>query len=186
MSMARGLFYLRLAQHAADRAIAPARDHEATPQDRAMMQRALQLAREAAAIGEVPVGAVVYRGDEVVGEGFNRREVDQDPSAHAEHIAMLEASRRLGSWRLDGCTLVVTLEPCAMCAGLIVNARVPRVVYGASDPKAGFAGSLGNLLADERLNHRVRPIAGVAGQESRDLLKRFFADLRKDRRKRKR
>jgi tRNA(adenine34) deaminase len=182
MSMGRGLFYLRLAQRAAARAIAPAQDHEATALDRAMMQRALDLAREAGAMGEVPVGAVVYRGDEIVGEGFNRREVDQDPSAHAEHIAMLDASRRLGSWRLDGCSLAVTLEPCAMCAGLIVNARVPRVVYGARDPKAGFAGSLGNLLVDERLNHRVRPIAGVLERESSELLKRFFAELRKRRR----
>jgi tRNA(adenine34) deaminase len=180
--MAGGLFYLRLAQRARARALAPLRDHEATPIDRWMMQRALELARHAAAMGEVPVGAVVYRGEEIVGEGFNRREVDQDPSAHAEHIAMLEASRRLGSWRLDGCALAVTLEPCAMCAGLIVNARVARVVYGASDPKAGFAGSLGNLLVDERLNHRVRPIAGVCEVEASGLLKRFFAELRNRRR----
>ncbi len=152
-----------------------------------MMRRALKLAAQAALIGEVPVGAVVYgvdfKGDaQILGEGFNRREIDQDPSAHAEYIAILKAAKALGSWRLEGCTLVMTLEPCAMCAGLIVNARIPRVVYGAKDPKGGFAGSLGNLLVDARLNHRVHLIAGVAEQECSDVLKRFFADLRKQKR----
>src|SRR3954462_901786 len=125
-------------------------------QDLAMMRRALELARTAAGCGEVPVGAVVYRTatGEVLGEGANRRECDKDPSAHAEHIAIVAASRGLKAWRLNECTLAVTLEPCPMCAGLIVNARVGRVLYGASDPKAGAMGSLMRLTEDARLNHR--------------------------------
>ena len=149
--------------------------------DVAMMRRALDLARQASAIGEVPVGAMVYRTatGEVVGEGYNRREIDKDPSAHAEHIAMVQACKKLGDWRLNDCTLVVTLEPCAMCAGLIVNARVGRVVYGASDPKAGAAGSLRRLTEDTRLNHRVTPIAGVLAEECGQVLREFFKDLRR-------
>jgi len=144
------------------------------------MQRALALAAQAAAIGEVPVGAVVYvtATGEVIGEGFNRRETDHDPSAHAEHIAMVRACRARGDWRLNDCTLVVTLEPCAMCAGLIVNARVGRLVYGAADPKAGAAGSLMRLTEDPRLNHRVTPIAGVMAEECGQLLRDFFRKLR--------
>jgi tRNA(Arg) A34 adenosine deaminase TadA len=149
--------------------------------DEQMMRRALELARDAAACGEVPVGAVVYRTatGEVLGEGHNRRETDKDPSAHAEHIAMVRASATLNDWRLNECTLVVTLEPCAMCAGLIVNARVGRVVYGATDPKAGAMGSLMNLTEDARLNHRVTPIRGVLAEECGAVLKEFFRGLRK-------
>ncbi len=145
------------------------------------MKHALKLARQAAIKGEVPVGAVVYRTADgmVLGESGNTRECAQDPAGHAEFSALVGAAKALGSWRLDGCTLVVTLEPCAMCAGLIVNARVGRVVFGAMDPKAGFVGSLGNLLMDERLNHRVQAIAGVCGDECGLLLSMFFADLRK-------
>jgi tRNA(Arg) A34 adenosine deaminase TadA len=149
--------------------------------DRAMMRRALDLARQAASCGEVPVGAVVYRTatGEVLGEGSNRRECDKDPSAHAEHIAIVAASRAIKDWRLNECTLAVTLEPCPMCAGLIVNARVGRVLYGASDPKAGAMGSLMRLTEDARLNHRVTPIAGVLAGEAAGLLKDFFKSLRK-------
>jgi tRNA(adenine34) deaminase len=145
------------------------------------MRRALDLARQAAALGEVPVGAVVYNTatGEVVGEGYNRRETDHDPSAHAEHIAMVTACKRLNDWRLNECTLVVTLEPCAMCAGLIINARVGRLVYGATDPKAGAAGSLMKLTEDPRLNHRVTPITGVLADECGQLLREFFKELRK-------
>ncbi|HYE60784.1 MAG TPA: tRNA adenosine(34) deaminase TadA [Phycisphaerales bacterium] len=152
----------------------------ATPFDVRAMQRALVLADEAAVLGEVPVGAVVYLSatGEILGEGFNRRETDHDPSAHAEHIAIVRACRARGDWRLNDCTLVVTLEPCAMCAGLIVNARLGRVVYGAADPKAGAAGSLMRLTEDPRLNHRVTPIAGVMAQECGDVLREFFKDLR--------
>jgi len=151
-----------------------------TPTDLAMMTRALVLAGEAAAMGEVPVGAVVYETatGRVLGEGFNRRETDRDPSAHAEHRAIVGAARALGDWRLTACSLAVTLEPCPMCAGLIVNARLGRVLYGAADPKAGAAGSLFTLTDDPRLNHRVTPIAGVMGAESAALLRAFFRGLR--------
>lgn len=176
MRIARGIFWLA----AARRGQRPLGPIYATELDISMMRRALALAGRAARAGEVPVGAVVYRGADgvVVGEGSNTREQEQNPAGHAEHAAITRAAKRLGSWRLDGCTLVVTLEPCAMCAGLIVNARVGRVVYGASDPKAGYAGSLSNLLTDARLNHRVRPIAGVLEEECADVLKRFFRSLR--------
>jgi len=151
-----------------------------TPTDLAMMTRALALAGDAAAMGEVPVGAVVYETatGRVLGEGFNRRETDRDPSAHAEHRAIVGAARALGDWRLTACSLAVTLEPCPMCAGLIVNARLGRVLYGAADPKAGAAGSLFTLTDDPRLNHRVTPIAGVMGAESAALLRAFFRGLR--------
>ncbi|HYE01853.1 MAG TPA: tRNA adenosine(34) deaminase TadA [Phycisphaerales bacterium] len=151
-----------------------------TQTDLAMMRRALDLARRAMALGEVPVGAVVYHTADgtLLGEGFNRRELDADPAAHAELIAIRAAARALGDWRLTGCTLAVTLEPCAMCAGLIVNARLGRLIYGAPDPKAGAAGSLMTLTADPRLNHRVEPIAGVGAPESAELLRAFFRGLR--------
>ncbi len=147
-----------------------------SPMDVSMMERALDLARGAADQGEVPVGAVVYETEtgRVLGEGANRRECDADPSAHAEHLAIVRACKQLGDWRLNHCTLVVTLEPCAMCAGLIVNARVGRVVYGATDPKAGASGSLYRLTEDPRLNHRVTPITGVLAGESASLLRSFF------------
>lgn len=151
-----------------------------TDTDLAMMRRALELAGDAAAIGDVPVGAVVYETatGRVLGEGFNRRHVDKDPAAHAELIAIRAAAAAAGDWRLNGCTLVVTLEPCAMCAGLIVNARLGRVVYGCADPKAGAMGSLMRLTEDERLNHRVTPIGGVMAEESGDLLRAFFRERR--------
>jgi len=144
--------------------------------DLEMMRRALELAREASAAGEVPVGAVVWETatGRVLGEGRNRREEDRDPSAHAEHIAILEASRAVGDWRLNHCSLAVTLEPCPMCAGLIVNARVGRVVYGADDPKAGACRSLYELTTDTRLNHRVELVPGVLADEASDLLRAFF------------
>lgn len=158
----------------------PAPTAAPTPFDLRAMQRALELAAHAASLGEVPVGAVVYltATGETLGEGYNRREVDHDPSAHAEHTAIVNACRARADWRLSDCTLVVTLEPCAMCAGLIVNARVGRVVYGAPDPKAGAAGSLMRLTEDPRLNHRVTPLPGVMAQECGDLLREFFRKLR--------
>ncbi len=146
------------------------------------MRLALAEAESAAAMGEVPVGAVVVRGDEVVGRGHNRREVDADPLGHAELLAIREASRAIDGWRLSGCTLYVTLEPCAMCAGALVNSRVDRLVYAAADPKAGFCGSLGDLARDERLNHRLEVTAGVLGTECGDLLRKFFEGLRSGRR----
>lgn len=166
-------------QDRAGAAAAPGATPSAT--DERMMERALTLARQAAAAGEVPVGAVVYetRSGRVLGEGANRRETDADPAAHAELLAIRAAARALGDWRLDGCTLVVTLEPCAMCAGLIVNARMGRLVYGCDDPKAGAVRSLYRITEDARLNHRVTPIGGLRAEESSRLLKEFFAGLRR-------
>ena len=143
--------------------------------------QALALAAEAARLGEVPVGAIVVQEGEVVGRGFNRREVDGDPLAHAEILAIREASRTVGGWRLAGCDLYVTLEPCAMCAGAVVNSRIERLIFGARDPKAGYCGSLGNLAQDDRLNHRVEIVEGVLAGESGELLRRFFATLRRNR-----
>lgn len=149
---------------------------EPTPADVSAMVRALELARLAAEQGEVPVGAVVYELEtgRIIGEGYNLRETDADPSAHAEVVAIRQAARHTGTWRLDGCALVVTLEPCTMCAGLVVNARIGRLVYGAKDPKAGATGSLYAITEDARLNHRVRPISGVMAEESAELLRDFF------------
>ncbi|MGP1273316.1 MAG: nucleoside deaminase [Phycisphaerales bacterium] len=153
---------------------------DATLLDEAMMQRALDLAHEATRLGEVPVGAVVYRTDtgEILAEAFNRRETDSDPSAHAEFLAIREACRAIGDWRLNACSLAVTLEPCPMCAGLIVNARVGRVIYGAADPKAGACRSLYELTTDPRLNHRVTLVPGVMAAEAGELLRAFFRDRR--------
>ena len=147
--------------------------------DTRWMRRALELAREAGAVGEVPVGAVVVRDGEIVAEGHNRTITDVDPSAHAEVVAIRRAAARQaaadrGDWRLVDCTLYVTLEPCAMCAGAIVLARLTRVVFGARDPKAGMAGSLDNLLQDDRLNHRCEVVEGVEADASSRLLKDFF------------
>jgi tRNA(adenine34) deaminase len=148
--------------------------------DAAYMWLALEQARIAASIGEVPIGAVVVCGGEVVAAGYNRREIDADPSAHAEFSALIAASRRLGRWRLTGCTVYVTLEPCLMCAGLMQLSRVDRCVFGASDPKGGALGSLYELHRDERLNHRFEVTAGVCEQECSALLSQFFAQLRAD------
>lgn len=153
---------------------------DASAFDLAAMTRALELARAAAALGEVPIGAVVYRLSDgaIVGEGHNRREIDHDPTAHAEVLAIKAAAAKLGGWRLSGCGLAVTLEPCPMCAGAIVNARIDRVVFGAPDPKAGACGTLMRLTEDPRLNHRVTPVAGILADESAAMLKAFFARLR--------
>jgi tRNA(adenine34) deaminase len=144
------------------------------------MLEALSEAKRAGASGEVPVGAVVVFEGRIVGRACNRREVDQDPLAHAEVLAIREAAATIGSWRLTGATLYVTLEPCAMCGGALVLSRVDRLVFGASDPKAGFCGSLGNLVEDPRLNHRLEVVGGVLGDESAALLRGFFAALRRD------
>ncbi len=148
----------------------------ATELDSRMMRRALELAREAGERGEAPIGAVVYETESgrVLGEGSNTREAENDPLGHAEIGAIRQACDAIGDWRLNECTLCVTLEPCPMCAGAIVQARVGRLVFGASDPKAGAAGSLYDLTDDARLNHRVRPIAGLMADESAELLRSFF------------
>jgi len=138
------------------------------------MKEALALARDAAARGEVPVGAVAVLDGRVVGRGANARESERDPTAHAELLAIRDAARTLGRWRLSGLTLVVTLEPCAMCAGAMVLARIDRLVFGASDPKAGAVGSLMDLSADPRLNHRFAVERGVLADEAGELLRAFF------------
>ena len=146
--------------------------------DEKFMREALAEARAAAAVGEVPIGAVVVRDGEIVARAHNRRELDQDPSAHAEFVAVCSAAQALGRWRLSDCTVYVTLEPCCMCAGLMVNARVGRCVYGASDAKAGALGSLYDLNADSRLNHRFSVTAGVLADECREVLSGYFSGLR--------
>ena len=142
------------------------------------MQIALEEARLAASEGEVPIGAVVVHDGQVIARAHNRRETDADPSAHAEFSAMLEASRALGRWRLTGCTVYVTLEPCLMCAGLMVNARIDRCVYGASDPKGGALGTLFDVSSDPRLNHEFAVSAGVCADEAAELLRSFFRSRR--------
>lgn len=146
--------------------------------DEKFMREALAEASAAAAVGEVPIGAVVVRAGEIVARAHNRRELDQDPSAHAEFSALCAAAQSLGRWRLSDCTVYVTLEPCCMCAGLMVNARVGRCVYGAADAKAGALGSLYDLNADSRLNHRFNVTAGVLAGECREVLSSYFAGLR--------
>jgi tRNA(adenine34) deaminase len=146
--------------------------------DERVMRLALEEARAAAAGGDVPVGAVIVRGDEILARLGNAREREQDPTAHAEILALRQASSAIGSWHLEGCAMVVTLEPCAMCAGAIVLARLDRLVFGASDPKAGFAGSLGDLVRDGRLNHEVDVTVGVLAEECGEILRSFFAERR--------
>jgi tRNA(adenine34) deaminase len=142
------------------------------------METAFALAEEAAADGEIPVGAVIVdAGGQIIGRGRNRRE-SGDPLGHAEIYAIREAADAIGDWRLEGSTMYVTLEPCAMCAGALVNARVARLVFAAFDPKAGFCGSLGNLVQDPRLNHRLSVESGFMEERSRALLQRFFRELR--------
>jgi tRNA(adenine34) deaminase len=149
--------------------------------DLGFMRLALALADEAARSGEVPVGAVAVREGQVIGRAFNRREMDKDPLAHAEMLVIHQAAQAVGAWRLTGVTLYVTLEPCALCAGAIIQARVSRVVFGATDPKAGAVGSLYNLLADERHNHRPEVRGGVLADESRVRLVSFFQGRRGER-----
>ena len=143
------------------------------------MQLALQQARRAMAEQEVPVGAVIFRGDRLLAAAHNQREQLHDPTAHAEMIAITQAAQALGDWRLEDCTLYVTLEPCPMCAGAILQARIPVVVYGAADPKAGAVESLYHLLQDARLNHRCQVVSGVLAQECGQLLTEFFRQQRR-------
>jgi len=153
--------------------------------DLAMMRRAIELAKDAAATGEVPVGAVVYRGTTILAEAHNLREETGDPVAHAELLAMSEAGRASNDWRLSDCSLAVTLEPCPMCAGAMVNARLGRVIFGATDPKAGACCSLYSIANDKRLNHDVTVIPGVMADVCGELLRDFFRE-RRARKKRER
>lgn len=147
-------------------------------EDQRFMEMALAEAAAAAAMGEVPVGAVVVYKGEVLAKAHNRREVDHDPTAHAELLAIREAAQVLGDWRLEGCTVYVTLEPCAMCAGLMVNSRIARCVYGTTDPRGGFLGTLGDLSSHTVLNHRFEVEAGVCAEAAAAQLKDFFRKIR--------
>lgn len=144
------------------------------------MREALQLARQALNVNEVPVGAVVVKDGEIIGRGYNAPISKHDPSAHAEIQALRDAGQRLGNYRLLDCSLYVTLEPCAMCAGAIMQARIARLVYGAADPKTGACGSVVNLLAEARLNHHTQLIPGVLAEECGVLLTRFFSERRQE------
>ncbi len=157
-------------------------DEDLARADEMFMRLALAEADKARAKGEIPVGAVVVVDGEVVGRGHNRREGNSDPTGHAEIFAMRRAARKLGSWRLIGATLYVTLEPCVMCIGAAVNARLPRLVYGPRDPKAGAVDSLYDIARDPRLNHRIAVTGGVLEEELGKMLSGFFAELRKARR----
>ena len=153
----------------------PTDEHD---RDQAFMRIALKEAARAPVIGEVPIAAVVVRGDEILAQAHNYRELWQDPTAHAEIIAIRAAATTLGTWRLTDTTLYVTVEPCSMCIGAIILARVSRVVFGAYDPKAGACGSVFNLPSEPRLNHQVAVTGGVLEQESQVLIQRFFKQLR--------
>ncbi|KML05827.1 tRNA adenosine(34) deaminase TadA [Rossellomorea marisflavi] len=146
--------------------------------DERFMIEALKEAEKAAAIQEVPIGAVVVLGDEIIGRGHNLRETTQNAVTHAEMLAIQEACEHMGTWRLEGAELYVTLEPCPMCSGAIILSRVEKVIYGAKDPKAGCAGTLMNLLDDERFNHQCVVVPGVMEQECGGMLSAFFRDLR--------
>jgi tRNA(adenine34) deaminase len=158
--------------------ISPAQTPRFFPRDQYFMRLALREASRALEHDDIPVGALVVKDGEVIGTGHNEREVRADPTAHAEMIALRDAARALGSWRVLDSVLYVTLEPCAMCAGAIVLARVPRVVFGTTDPKAGAAGSVLNVLAEPRLNHRPQVESGLLADECADLLRAFFASRR--------
>jgi tRNA(adenine34) deaminase len=146
--------------------------------DERLMRLALEEARRSEGWGDVPIGAVVAQGAEVLAQAGNERERRGDPTAHAEILALRQAASGVGSWRLEGCAMYVTLEPCAMCAGAVVLARLDRLVFGAADPKGGFAGSLGDLVRDPRLNHRVEVVSGVLAGEAAELLRGFFGSRR--------
>ena len=143
------------------------------------MREALALARQAAAAGEVPVGAVVVKDNEIIGRGYNQPIIRHDPSAHAEVMALRDAAQHLGNYRLTNCDLYVTLEPCCMCVGAIMHARIARIFFGAADPKTGACGSVVNLFAETRLNHHAEVSGGLLAEESAQLLSEFFARRRK-------
>ena len=156
---------------------APAAGHNVA-MDQTFMQAAIEMARQAATLGEVPVGAMVVRDGEIVGRGFNQPIGRNDPTAHAEIMALRDAGQTLGNYRLPGCELFVTLEPCAMCSGAIMHARISRVVFGARDPKTGVAGSVIDLYAEPRLNHHAQVLGGVLADECGQMLSGFFAARR--------
>ena len=153
------------------------------PFDKKYMKEALKQAKKAAAIGEVPIGCVIVYQDKIIARGYNRRNTEKSTLAHAEIIAVKKAGKKLGDWRLEGCTMYVTLEPCPMCAGAIVQARIPRVVIGAMNPKAGCAGSIIDLLQERQFNHMAEKTTGVLLEECSSIMKEFFKDLREKKKK---
>lgn len=154
-------------------------------QDEKYMKQAIKQAKKAYALDEVPIGCVIVADDKIIARGYNRRNTDKNPLAHAELSAIRKASKKTGDWRLEECTMYVTLEPCQMCAGAIVQARIPRVVIGAMNPKAGCAGSIINLLQMQQFNHQVQTDIGVLGEECSTMLSEFFRELRKKRKEQK-
>jgi tRNA(adenine34) deaminase len=148
--------------------------------DESWMRLALAEAEKALAADDVPIGALAVLDDQIIGRGYNRREADQDPTAHAEMIAIRQAAQHIGHWRLEGVTLYCTLEPCAMCAGAMVLARLPRLVYATTDPKAGAGGSVINILDHDALNHRVEVAQGVLAEDAAEQIRAFFRKLRAD------
>jgi len=151
----------------------------AEKEDIKYMEEALKEAEKALAFDETPIGAVITMEGEIIARGYNRRNTDKNPLAHAEIIAINEAAKKVGDWRLEDCTLYVTLEPCPMCAGAIVQARIPKIVFGTPSPKAGFAGSVMNILQLETLNHQVNIVQGVMGEACSQILKTYFQDMRR-------
>ena len=149
------------------------------------MKEALKEAQKAFELDETPIGAIVTMGGEIIARGYNRRNTDKNPLAHAEIIAINEAASKIGDWRLEECTLYITLEPCPMCAGAVVQARIPKVVFGARSPKAGFAGSVINILQLDTLNHQVDIVEGVLEEECSRILKQYFRNMRETRKKEK-
>ena len=152
------------------------------PLDEKFMKEAIKQAKKAAAIGEVPIGCVIVYLDKIIARGYNRRNTRNSTLEHAEIAAIKKACNKLGDWRLEGCTMYVTLEPCPMCAGAAVQARIPRVVIGALNPKAGCAGSIVDLLNEKRFNHQAEKVTGVLGEECSGIMKEFFKELRKKKR----
>ena len=157
----------------------------ASPEDVRYMKEAIRQAKKAAALGDVPIGCVIVYQDKIIGRGYNRRMADKTVLAHAEILAMRKACKKMGDWRLEDCTMYVTLEPCSMCAGAIVQARIPRVVIGCMNPKAGCAGTVLDMLHEEGFNHQVQTDINVCREECSSMLSQFFKDLRKKRAKEK-
>ena len=153
--------------------------------DEKYMKEAVRQAKKAYGIGEVPIGCVIVYEDKIIGRGYNRRTIDKNTLAHAELAAIRKASRKMGDWRLEGCTMYVTLEPCQMCSGAIVQSRIPRVVIGCMNPKAGCAGSILNLLRMEEFNHQAEVTTGVLEKECSQMMKDFFKELRKTKKEKK-
>lgn len=153
--------------------------------DEKYMKEAIRQAKKAYGIGEVPIGCVIVYEDKIIGRGYNRRTIDKNTLAHAELAAIRKASRKMGDWRLEGCTMYVTLEPCQMCSGAIVQSRIPRVVIGCMNPKAGCAGSILNLLRMEEFNHQAEVTTGVLEKECSQMMKDFFKELRKTKKEKK-